>query len=145
MANESITHLYGMPADVAYEAVCDAVSDLSEYTIKQLQPELMWGHWVSKRGNPAYLEIQVSPEDTGCRVDVELRNADLRDRIGLLRRETKRVAGRVQQRMESQVTGHPPPPPKRAITDRMVMAGVLIAAFGYGLLYAIYLQIAALF
>ena len=69
----------------------------------------------------------------------------MRDRVGLLRREAKRVAGRIQQRMEGQVTGLEPPPPQRAITDRMVIVGALIAVFATGALYSVYLRVAALF
>jgi hypothetical protein len=145
LADESITQLYGMPSDKAFDAVCAAVADLSEYRVKQIHPEVMSGHWSSKTGNQAFLEVQVSPEGTGSRIVVELRNADMRDRLGLLRREANRVAGRIQQRMESQVTGFAPPPPKRAVTDRMVIFGALIGAFGFGALYSIYMKLAALF
>ena len=145
MSNETIQQLYGMPADKAFEAVRAAVSDLSEYSVKQLQAEALWGSWVRNTPNPAFLEIQVTSEDTGCRISLELRNADTRDRLGLLRREAKRVAGRIQQRMESQLTGEEPPPPARILTDRMVMGGMLAGVFAIGILQAIVMQFAALF
>ena len=145
MADESITKLYGMPADEAFDVVCTAVSDLPEYSVKKVQTDALWGHWVCNTANPAFLEIQVTSNGDGSRIELELRNSDTRDRIGLLRREAKRVANRIQQRMESQVTGLAPPPAARIVSDRMVMAGALGITVMFGFLNVIYNQIMALF
>ena len=123
----------GQPKDV-FQAVCRAIADLGQYEVAQLQEEVLWGHWKWRGTPPSFIEVQVLAEGHGSRVELELRNADLRDRLGLTAREASRIqahiAAHVQAGSSGLVAVERPPAP---VTDRKV----IVAAIGAAMVLAV--------
>ena len=124
----------GQPSDV-FDAACRAVADLGQYKVTSVHAEIASAVW-SWSGPPhLVLEVQVWPQSDGSQLKLELRDSDLRDRIGLRRREARRVLAHIAAHVEALASGlqviEPAPAP---LTDRQVIGGLLAGAMGLAVL-----------